>query len=195
MLPRFCLICSAMFLAGCGSKEGSDEGPKEPATTEDGRWILSVSDRGFVVKGAPVRVGQTTMAELEKAIGAPDRVVDPLKLGGAFRFGLWDKRGLRANFLAHSGRIDHFDCEFDSILAPEAPIRPQDFFHDVLKVDGVEITGEMTQDALQQKFKGKFIPEARFPAFSLKLGQHTVSVNFGSETKTLQYVRIQLRDR
>jgi hypothetical protein len=84
------------------------KGPKEPATTKDGRWILSLSTEGFTVKGTPVQIGQTKKPNLEKLLGPPDRLVklDP----GATQLAFWDKKGIRAYVSLPTQKVMYFDC-------------------------------------------------------------------------------------
>jgi hypothetical protein len=203
-------VLLVFLLLGCGSRNNPPPGTEstnlpakvpakvpakaasdEPAVSKDGRWILSLSDSGFVIKGSPVQIGRTTKGEFEKLLGASDRVVDLEKFNpfSVDELVFWDKKGISVHCSKKTGRAAYFNCDF---LGDEnQELSPRNSFDGVLKVDGVEISKATTKKMLQER-TGKQIQDHsnNLPGFSIKFQNHWIAFEQTKDRQILQSIRI-----
>ncbi len=206
-LPFFSFVFF-LFLLGCSSKtdpksesdSGKEEenkgspapkkGRKEPATTKDGRWIISLTDESLYVKGSPVVRGKTSKTEIEKIIGPPDRVDDSLK-GFHMVMLLWDKKGIRALINTGDQKVAYIECFF--VVDTSKKDWPSTPFGGVVKIGGVEISKNTTKKMLQEsgRFTDLISDEKDDPPYiRFSYRTHNVFFFLTKDRKNIKYIRL-----
>jgi hypothetical protein len=176
-------------------KVSSSKKPKEPATTKDGQWIISVSREWLTVKGVTFEIGKISKAELEKFIGPADH---DDKVTPNSRFLFWDKQGLRAEYSTHHGKVVNFTCFLEihpDGNDPDSLLRqPKKAFGGVFKVEGVEISRKNTRQLLQQSGRiEQPIRDSKLagpPSFTVGLPNQEVDFNVDGDSKLLTEITV-----
>jgi hypothetical protein len=205
MISRLLFPLAFVFLFGCGSEQPSDNKSesqgdnqsndqgelKIPALTKDGRWVFSLSNNQFKIKGLPLPIERANKIELEKMLGPADRLVDLEE--SPYEVALWDRKGLRAYVIKRTGKVRDFDMIFvPSTVEGLEELEPRAPFNGVLMIEGIEITKTTTKEMLQKQ--GRLSQNLVSDSY-IRFHNYNVTLDRTKDGKTLTYIRISMSPR